>query len=406
MNIIDTAVFQRLRRIIQTSYAPLYSSAVHNRFVHSMGVYHLGELAIDSVIENTDEEIFKDAHIDFNKYSEIFKLACLLHDVGHAPFSHTGEQFYLEEQSDYANLHGLLIESVNSDSFERDVPKEKRKSAAPHEIMSAIIGINSFPDFLSDASDREFFARCITGYKFLENKDEKNSVLNCFISLLNSKVIDVDKLDYLIRDAFIIGFDTVALDYNRLLKAIVIVEGDSNYEIAYKKTALSVIENVIYAHDAERKWIQNHPVVLYECYILQKIFKSLQEKFFEDNINLFSKEALGVKGIQISDGKSIRLLCDDDIIYLMKNIYDSEWTNQYFERKKRMHPVWKSEAEYKAMVRNKFSEDDQKNFENAMGTLVEYMKRSTDEWVADCNLLNKLKTGSLNFSVDNGQQAQ
>ena len=43
-NIIDTAGFQRLRNIIQTSYSPLYSSAVHNRFVHSLGVYYLGHL--------------------------------------------------------------------------------------------------------------------------------------------------------------------------------------------------------------------------------------------------------------------------------------------------------------------------------------------------------------------------
>ena len=48
--IIDTAGFQRLRRIIQTSYSPLYSSAVHNRFVHSMGVFHLGEIVSTQVI--------------------------------------------------------------------------------------------------------------------------------------------------------------------------------------------------------------------------------------------------------------------------------------------------------------------------------------------------------------------
>lgn len=42
--IVDSATFQRLRRIIQTSYSPLYSSAVHNRFVHSLGVYHLGTI--------------------------------------------------------------------------------------------------------------------------------------------------------------------------------------------------------------------------------------------------------------------------------------------------------------------------------------------------------------------------
>ena len=40
VNIIDSAAFQRLRRVSQTSYAPLYSSAVHNRFVHSIGVYY------------------------------------------------------------------------------------------------------------------------------------------------------------------------------------------------------------------------------------------------------------------------------------------------------------------------------------------------------------------------------
>lgn len=47
--IVDSATFQRLRRIIQTSYSPLYSSAVHNRFVHSLGVYHLGAIAAQSL---------------------------------------------------------------------------------------------------------------------------------------------------------------------------------------------------------------------------------------------------------------------------------------------------------------------------------------------------------------------
>ena len=390
IDIIDTAVFQRLRRIIQTSYAPLYSSAVHNRFVHSMGVYHLGEMAIDSIIQNSDNDIYKD--VDIEKCVEIFKLACLLHDVGHAPFSHTGEQFYLKEQSDYTEIHRLLIETVNSENFEKDIPQEKRKFAAPHEIMSAIIGISEFAVFLPGAFDREFFARCITGYKYLEEKTSRNSLLNCFISLLNSKVIDVDKLDYLIRDAFIIGFDTVALDYTRLLKSVVIVEGDSDYEIAYKKTALSVIENVIYAHDAERKWIQNHPIVLYECYILQKVFKSMQEEIMQKNgINIFSKQALGNEGVQLLNGYSVRLMCDDDIIYLMKNIYPSEWSEQYFERKLRMHPVWKSEAEYKALVLNKFTENVQSKFEKAMETLVEYMKRSSDECIANDSLIDKLQ---------------
>lgn len=49
--IVDTAIFQRLRRIIQTSYAPLYSSAIHNRFVHSIGVFYLGRIAAEQLRE-------------------------------------------------------------------------------------------------------------------------------------------------------------------------------------------------------------------------------------------------------------------------------------------------------------------------------------------------------------------
>ena len=85
-SIVDTAGFQRLRNIIQTSYSPLYSSAVHNRFVHSLGVYHLGRIVSESIVRNKNEFIEIG---EIERYLKIFELACLLHDVGHAPFSHT-----------------------------------------------------------------------------------------------------------------------------------------------------------------------------------------------------------------------------------------------------------------------------------------------------------------------------
>ena len=90
-----------------------------------------------------------------------------------------------------------------------DIPKDSSQSAAPHEIMSAITGIKEYGsviDELESREGREFFARCITGYTYSGN-DTYSDIKNCFISLLNSKVIDVDKLDYLLRDAYITGFD-------------------------------------------------------------------------------------------------------------------------------------------------------------------------------------------------------
>lgn len=69
--IIDTAAFQRLRDVVQTSYAPLYSSAVHNRFVHSLGVYYLGRMVAE-VFLNSYEEVSTEKIPDIKEYLKGF----------------------------------------------------------------------------------------------------------------------------------------------------------------------------------------------------------------------------------------------------------------------------------------------------------------------------------------------
>lgn len=346
--IVDTAIFQRLRRIIQTSYAPLYSSAIHNRFVHSIGVFYLGRIAAEQLREEIIRKKFL-VKAKTEKYVRIYEMACLLHDDGHAPFSHTGEGFYKTDNYRSTELHNILVEAVGNEKFRKDIPTEESEAAAPHEIMSCIIGIREFGELLGDVSSKEFFARCITGYLYKKHTKE-NDIKNCLISMLNSKVIDVDRLDYLIRDAYIIGFESVSIDYIRLLSSLTIVSDDNEYRIAYRKNALSIIENVIYAHDAEKKWIQNHPVVLYEGFIIQSVVGYLNEVLNDGDKKLFSVEALSKKGITFKNGLHISLMCDDDIVYLLKNVYPEGIGEEFFERRKRRHPVWKSEAEYNAYI--------------------------------------------------------
>ncbi len=399
--IIDTDCFQRLRRIIQTSYSPLYSSAVHNRFVHSLGVFHLGEMAIEQLeAEIKKKKIIKKFACLIKKYKEIFLIACLLHDVGHAPFSHTGEVFYLDENSSNEAIHEMLKDVVKSDSFTRDLPGGKYGSAAPHEIMSAIVGLKRFPEFFNGEEEREFFARCITGYRYSEKNEEKE-ILNCFVQILNSDVIDVDKLDYLIRDAYTTGFDTVKIDYERILKALTIVKTESGYELAYYKKAISVLENVVYAHDSERKWIQNHPIVIYESYLLTHIIRHICEKVKESKNKLFCLESLSYEGMDITDNIRVRLLSDDDIVFLMKNIFPNEMSEEYFKRIDRRHPLWKSEAEYKAFIIGKVKGGEVLDeFENAMSATAKYITGQSDSWTINDELAEKIKNDISELEKD------
>lgn len=356
-DVVDTPTFQRLRNIVQTSYAPLYSAAVHNRFIHSLGVYYLGKIAYKAVDRSIQQNQEIKRPKDFTRYGEIFLLACLLHDVGHAPFSHTGEEYYLNLQEKgnkrYTELHNMLIEAVDDKQFGADVRNREAgfEPAKPHEIMSAIVALKQFPGLFKNKKERSFFARCITGYcysKLSQNQD----IWNCFIQLLNSDVIDVDKLDYLIRDAYITGFDTVQIDYTRLLGALCLWKDEETidfWKLVFHKSALSVIQNVVFAHDAERQWIQNHPVVLYEGYILNHAIAQVNQHFSRANHRLFSLDTLTEEGNQLDEHIHISLLADDDLVYLMKNVCSDETTKEYFNRQNRRHPAWKSEAEYRSL---------------------------------------------------------
>lgn len=347
-DVVDTANFQRLRNVVQTSYAPLYSSAVHNRFVHSLGVFHLGGIVAKTIKEDK-EKLDEIENID--RFLELFELACLLHDLGHAPFSHTGEEYYLKGGT-REELHNSIIGLTEDADLQKEIEMRNFK-AAPHELMSVIVALRKYGALFNCAEEKSFFARCITGYKYFVKTDKLHSLLNCLISLLNSSVIDVDKLDYLIRDAYITGFETVAVDYERLLKSIRIRDIENTYEIVFVKGAISVIENVIYAHDAERKWIQNHPIVLYDAYLVQCAIEKINECYSETNI--FSYEALTTQGVPVSDNYKVSLLCDADVIFLMKNLAGG-CMNEYFDRKERRHPLWKSESEYKAIFSGGYSD--------------------------------------------------
>ncbi|MCL2134236.1 MAG: HD domain-containing protein [Candidatus Bathyarchaeota archaeon] len=392
--IIDTAEFQRLKWVEQTSFRVLYPSARHDRFIHSIGTYHLGQKAFEGFYNNclsndVTQTSLKKYQLILQQNKESFLLACLLHDIGHAPFSHTCEDLFNYQAKSLGELtldEELIAQILANNSLDLSVKNafkqdyttiitkadKDKKGPSQHEKMSSIVIIKNFETFTKIFTDSTYkkpnldlIIRSILGCCYTVNPADstdiktERGIKNCLIRLLNSSTVDVDKLDYITRDTLMSGYENVVLDIDRLLSSLsVIVDKDNVYRPAFKKVALSVIDNVINAKNAQAKWIVNHPVVLYEYYLLRKAvgisLKSIftQKKYahitFDAFLNkVFSSKSLSVKQNDIGKGLSFSLLSDIDLLFYMKNVINNEPdVAEYFKRDERKSPIWKSHEEY------------------------------------------------------------
>lgn len=357
---IDSAEFQRLRYISQTSYSGLFPGATHNRFLHSLGVFHLGNIAINSLFNNAKkkiEEVFSITEENLFVYKKTFLTACLLHDFGHLPFSHTGEMALSIDEIN--KMRGTLKKIFNDSDF---LDKIFKKSSY-HEPISVILAIQKFRDIFNKNKISEiFFARLITGCLHDTSQEETTKQFeNILINLLNSNLIDVDKLDYIMRDAGSTGYEGVRLDIERLLSSLTIVldEGPpSRYNLGYKKSAISILENVITANNWERKWVQSHPTIIYENKIIEKIIE-LYNSCIESK---FTVESLSEP----------YLLTDNDIICFAKeqanksiNSDEELFVKELFNRSIRRKPLWKTESDYNYLLKN-----NNQNFIKKLQSLV------------------------------------
>lgn len=180
---IDTPLFQRLRHIEQTSMRCLYPSARHDRFVHSLGTYHLGRKAFQSLTRNA-KSVLEQMGIDQKECESArntFLAACLLHDCAHAPFSHTFEEYY--DRGD--RLRPLLEERFSDDkSFSDDFIE---CNASPHEKASAVALIDHYSRTTSELDwNTQLAARMVLGCRYHGcGGEERKQFHNVLISLLN-----------------------------------------------------------------------------------------------------------------------------------------------------------------------------------------------------------------------------
>ena len=167
LQIISHPYYQRLRNIHQMAFAHLvYPGAVHSRLHHSLGAYHLMRTALSEL---------KSKGVEINEEEELgAKIAILLHDVGHGPFSHALE-------------HELII-------------------GVHHEAISLLI---------IQKLNEEFGGQLKTALSIFTNTYPKK-----FLYQLVSGQLDVDRMDYLNRDSFFTGVAEGVIGYDRIIKML------------------------------------------------------------------------------------------------------------------------------------------------------------------------------------------
>ncbi|MHC1591510.1 MAG: HD domain-containing protein, partial [Candidatus Helarchaeales archaeon] len=220
--IINSELFQRLRGILQLGMGNLvYPGATHTRFAHSLGVlYVITEMMyalginkpkiqdIHKYIENVEkEEKFNPQTIlpeDDRYYYFTIRMAALLHDIGHLPFSHVFELF-----------------------FDKIIPA--KSDYKPHEYFSKqLIDFPTINNVLSDAKYKEFNynVEIIKGMIV----GDLSLCPTRFAQLLHS-IFDADRIDYLLRDSVNTGLVFGHIDIERIYKNIKIIPFNENDHI-------------------------------------------------------------------------------------------------------------------------------------------------------------------------------
>ncbi len=256
--IVDTPIFQRLRYIRQLSFAEfVYPTANHNRFSHSLGVFYITN-EICKNLQSQDNDLMSSFYIDN------LKMAALLHDIGHFPFSHALE--FNDKSAAWDKLTSFLM--------------------IPHEELGVHIIKNSYiKEYIQENQDNydiELICNLIEG-----NDIADNSILNKIINW----ELDADRLDYLIRDSYFSGVKYGTIDLNYLI---------SNYEI-YNKEKLVInvkasraIENILISRFSLFDRLYTHKNISYYNFLLKEIILQLENseiypgfkdlKYFEETL--------------------------------------------------------------------------------------------------------------------------
>jgi uncharacterized protein len=235
--LIQTPEFQRLRRISQLGLASyVFPGAVHTRFLHSLGAAHLAKRVV-SHLSSTP------GGIGLRRHSRLVESAALLHDVGHGPFSHSFERALGRiVGEDEVPTHEDWTRSIVTDRLKR-IPKALRRPIA--EIISPISKAGGagtgLPSLLGD---------------------------------IVSSQLDVDRMDYLVRDSHFTGVSAGAIDLDYLIRSLRVIEHGSESTLGLTANGVVSYEGFLFGRHCMNRSVYRHATVAtFECLMEECLYR-------------------------------------------------------------------------------------------------------------------------------------
>lgn len=241
--VIDTPLFQRLRHVKQLGFGEyVFPGAVHHRYLHSIGAMHVaGEVASKAL--QSVPQVSTEAK---TRIVQRARLAALLHDIGHPPLSHAAESLL--------PTRGELLGPDVDDAAER----------ASHEDVSQLM-LTASP--LAETLDAHFAAHGIRAAEVAAIIGEKHPRIEeegvDFGTLLHALVsgeLDVDRMDYLLRDAYFAGVQYGVYDKGWLVSNVRLVVDENVARLALDARAVPSFEHFLLARYHMFQMVYYHPI--------------------------------------------------------------------------------------------------------------------------------------------------
>ena len=266
-------------------------------------------------------------------------MACLLHDIAHAPFSHTFESYYGQKQTLFDMLNFELENKLADEHL-------NIKSPNYHEYASAIVVCTEFKKEVIEGvlgADIELVCRMIIGACYEKQKKEYE-LHNCFISLLHGDVVDADRIDYACRDVWASGYSTSSIDVDRIVSAIHIKRAPDTLElrVCFDCNAVTEIRNMLDVRQFQNRHVINHHSVQYEQELM---VLAAEEAAFKKHPKAENRTAALEEIIKIEECHGGKYFSDEDLLHVMKDD-DNSYYKEFSSRQYKRYAVWKTPDEF------------------------------------------------------------